>query len=106
MKRQKFDKFKEDVENYFPNAIGVIGKGFYRNHELSELTFNINIRFFDKTEVISFTNYVAALLDSQFPFSQHIPVQVYINSVEQPEAIVVKTPDMDQPFVHVYKLYK
>jgi len=102
----KFDKFKEDVENYFPNAIGVVGKGFYRNHELSELTFTINIRFFDTTEVISFTNYVAALLDSQFPFSQHIPVQVYINSVEQPEAIVVKTPDMDHPFVHVYRLYK
>lgn len=101
-----FSKFKDDVEKYFPNSIGVIGKGFYQNKELAELTVNINIRFFDKTEVVSFANYVSALLQSQFPFSQRLPVQVYINSVDQPEAVIVKKPDMDTPFVHVYKLYK
>ncbi|MGV3488546.1 MAG: CamS family sex pheromone protein, partial [Tuberibacillus sp.] len=101
-----FAKFKDDVEKYFPNSIGVIAKGFYQNKELSDLTININIRFYDETEVISFTHYVSALLQSQFPFSQRIPVQVYVNSVDQPEALIVKTPDMDTPFVHVYKMYK
>ena len=101
-----FAKFKGDVENYFPNSIGVIGKGFYQNKELTNLTININIRFYDETEVISFANYVSALLQSQFPFSQRIPVQLYINSIDQPEAIIVKTPDMDKPFVHVYQMYK
>jgi protein involved in sex pheromone biosynthesis len=103
---EAFSKFKDDVEKYFPNSIGVIGKGFYRDKELTDLTININIRFFDKTEVVSFANYVAALLQSQFPFSQRLPVQVYINSIDQPEAIIVKTPSMDTPFVHVYKMYK
>jgi len=102
----KFAKFKEDVEKYFPNSIGIIGKGFYKDGELSELTVTINIRFYDKTEVISFANYVSSLLQSRFPFSQHLPVQIYINSVDQPEAIIVKQPDMDKPFVHIYKLYQ
>lgn len=103
---EAFSKFKDDVAKYFPNSIGVIGKGFYQNKELTNLTVDINIRFFDKTEVVSFANYVSSLLQTQFPFSQRLPVQVYINSVDQPEAVIVKTPDMDTPFVHVYKMYK
>lgn len=98
-----FDTFKKDVQDYFPNFIGIIGKGSYKDAELDNLTFNISIKFYDKTEVVNFTNYVASLIQTKFPFSRNIPVQIYISSVNNPEAIIVKDPDKDKPFVHVYK---
>ncbi|MFC7393483.1 CamS family sex pheromone protein [Scopulibacillus cellulosilyticus] len=99
---QSFDKFKSDVQNYFDNFIGITGEGYYKDNELSNLTFNINLKFYDKTEIVGFTQYVASLLQSKFPFDRSIPVQIYIKSNEQPESIIVKNPDMDKPFVHVY----
>lgn len=102
----KFDKFKTEVEKYFPNSIGVIGKGFYQNGEINNLMITINIRFYDKSEVITFTNYVNAMLKTKFAFSQDLPVTIYINSNDQPEAIIVKKSDMDEPFVYVYQDYK
>lgn len=102
----KFGKFSDDIQSYFPNSIGVIGKGFYKDGNLSELTVTINERFYDKTETASFANYVAMLVQDKFPFPQDTPVQIYINSVNQPEAIIVNRPGMDQPFVHVYSMYK
>ncbi|WEG12382.1 CamS family sex pheromone protein [Pullulanibacillus sp. KACC 23026] len=101
----KFNKFSDDVQSYFPNSIGVIGKGFYKNGNLSQLTVTINERFYDKTETVSFANYVAMLIKDKFPFSQDIPVEVDINSVSQPEAVIVQRPGMDQPFVQVYSMY-
>ncbi|WP_243647110.1 CamS family sex pheromone protein [Scopulibacillus darangshiensis] len=98
-----FNNFKKDVEDYFPNFIGVIGKGFYKGGELDNLTFDISIKFYDKTEVVGFTNYVASLLQNNFPFPGSVPVQIYIKSANQPEAVIVKKPDQDKPFVHIYR---
>lgn len=99
---QSFDKFKSDVESYFTNYIGVTGRGTYRNGQLANLNVNISIKFYDKTEVVSFTNYVANLLQTKFPFSQDVPVNISITSVNQQEALIVKKPSMDKPFVYVY----
>ncbi len=97
-----FDKFKTDVQDYFSNYIGVVGKATYRDGELKQLNFDINIKFYDKTEVESFTNYIASLLSDKFPFSRDIPVSITISSVNKQEALIVKNPGMDKPFVYVY----
>lgn len=99
---QSFDKFKSDVQSYFTNYIGTIGKGTYRNGQLTNLNIDISIKFYDKTEVVSFTNYVASVLENKFPFSRDIPVNISITSVNQPEALIVKNSTMDKPFVYVY----
>lgn len=101
----KFAKFASDVQSYFPNTIGIIGKGLYKNGNLTQLTITINIRFYDKTETVSFANYVAMLIRNKFPFSQDFPVDVYISSVNQQEAVIVKRPNMSQPFVDIYTLH-
>lgn len=49
---QSFDKFKSDVQSYFNNYIGITGEGYYKDNELSNLTFNINLKFYDKTEIV------------------------------------------------------
>lgn len=98
---QNFNKFKSDAESYFPNFIGVVGKGYYKNGDLSSLALDINIKFFDETEVVSFTNYIASIVKDKFPFSHDVPVQIDISSGNVQEAIIVRTSSMDEPFVHI-----
>lgn len=99
-----FDKFKSDIEEYFPNFVGVVGKGFYKKDDLQKLTVDIPIKFYSKTEVISFAQYISGLVDQKhFPFPKEVPVEVNISSTKGPEALVVRKPDMDEPFVHIYQ---
>ncbi|WP_229672396.1 CamS family sex pheromone protein [Pullulanibacillus camelliae] len=97
----KFDKFKDKIKSYFPNYTDVIGQGFIKGNKLQNLTMNININFFDETEIVSFTNYISGLLQSNNPFE--VPIQINISDTTgQPEAVVVNRSDMDKPFVYVY----
>ncbi|MFB6468550.1 CamS family sex pheromone protein [Cytobacillus sp. Hz8] len=96
-----FKNFKQDVENYFPNFNGVIGKGFYVDDQLQELSIDIPIQFYGKTEAIGFTQYVAGLVMEYFP--NYITVQVSITSVNGPEALIVRKAKQDEPFVHIYQ---
>jgi protein involved in sex pheromone biosynthesis len=98
-----FDKFTKDIQDYFPNYVGVIGKGFYENDELRRLTVDIPIKFYDQTEVMSFAQYIASLIsDKNDPFSKDVPIEVSVSSTEGPKALIVRKPDMDEPFVHIY----
>ncbi|GEB76587.1 MULTISPECIES: CamS family sex pheromone protein [Sporolactobacillus] len=101
---QKFDQFKTDIQKYYPNYLGVVGKGFYQNDELSDITLEINFnKFVDKTELIGFTNYVASVVKNRLAFPQHVPVHIYISSGSNSEALVERTKDMDEPYVHIYQ---
>ncbi|PLR99214.1 CamS family sex pheromone protein [Bacillus sp. T33-2] len=95
-----FDQFKQGVEEYFPNFNGVIGKGFYVDGQLQELSINIPIQFYGKAEGIGFTQYVTGLVMKDFP--DYISVQVSISSVNGQEALIVRKPQQDEPIVHVY----
>ncbi|MCM3125161.1 CamS family sex pheromone protein [Mesobacillus sp. AQ2] len=96
-----FENFKQDVEEYFPNFNGVIGKGFYVDGQLQELNIEIPIQFYGKAEAIGFTQYVTGLVMEHFP--NYISVQVSVSSVLGQEALIVKKPDQDEPFVHIYE---
>lgn len=96
-----FQNFKQDVEEYFPNFNGVVGKGFYVDGQLQELNINIPIQFYGKAEAIGFTQYVTGLVMEHFP--NYVSVQINISSVMGPEALIVRKPDQDEPFVHIYQ---
>ncbi|RYL93404.1 CamS family sex pheromone protein [Sporolactobacillus sp. THM7-4] len=98
----KFNRFKSDVQNYYPDFVGVIGKAYYENKNLSDLTININIKFFDDTEVLSFTNYVTSIVNTRFGFSRDVPVHIYITSGDVQEALIERTPDMNDPYVTIF----
>lgn len=95
-----FLNFKQDVEEYFPNFNGVIGKAFYIEEEMQELNISIPIQFYGKAEAIGFTQYVAGLVLEHFP--EYISVEVNISSVNGPEALIVRDINQSEPFVHVY----
>lgn len=96
-----FQNFKQDVEEYFPNFNGVIGKGFYLDGQLQELKIDIPIQFYGKAEGIGFTQYVTGLVMEHFP--NYVSVQINVSSVMGPEALIVRKPDQDEPFVHIYQ---
>ncbi|MFE8697082.1 CamS family sex pheromone protein [Cytobacillus sp. FJAT-53684] len=96
-----FLNFKQDVEKYFPNFNGVIGKAFYARGQLQELSINIPIQFYGKAEAVGFTQYVTGLVIKYFP--EYISVQVSISSVNGPEALIVRKVDQNEPFVHIYQ---
>ncbi|GIN63708.1 putative lipoprotein YerH [Robertmurraya siralis] len=95
-----FLNFKQDVEEFFPNFNGVIGKAFYSDNELQDLSISIPIQFYGKAETIGFTQYVTGLIVDHFP--NYISVEVNISSVNGPEALIVRKVDQNDPFVHIY----
>jgi len=95
-----FLNFKQDVEEYFPNFNGVIGKAFYIGDQLQDLSITIPIQFYGKTEAIGFTQYVTGLVMEHFP--KYISVSVSVTSVDGPEALIVRKANENEPFVHVY----
>ncbi|NHM33542.1 CamS family sex pheromone protein [Neobacillus terrae] len=95
-----FLNFKQDVEEYFPNFNGVIGKAFYEGDQLQELNITIPIQFYGKAESIGFTQYVAGLVMEHFP--KYISVSVNVTSVDGPEALIDRKADQNEPYVHIY----
>ncbi|MFK4998485.1 CamS family sex pheromone protein [Bacillus sp. N9] len=83
-----FMRFKDDVEKYFPNYNGIIGRAFYKNDQLIKLTVDITIQFYGKTEVIGFTQWATSLVMDHMP--DYINVDVNITSVNGAEALIVK----------------
>ncbi|MGE8207722.1 CamS family sex pheromone protein [Heyndrickxia sp. NPDC080065] len=97
----KFDKFKQNIEEYFPNYNGVIGRGLYRDKQLSQLSVEIPIQFYGQAEVIGFTQYLTGQVIQTFP--DYISLEVSITSVNGPKAIIVREPGEKEPFVHIYQ---
>lgn len=95
-----FLNFKQDVEEYFPNFNGVIGRAFYIEEELQELNISIPIQFYGKAEAVGFTQYVTGLVLEHFP--EYISIEVNITSVNGPEALIVRDVNQSEPFVHIY----
>lgn len=96
-----FSNFKQDVEDYFPNFNGVVGRAFYAGGQLQQLNIDIPIQFYGETEAIGFTQFITGKVMEHFP--DYIAVQVYVSSVLGPEALIVKDMDEKEPFVHIYK---
>lgn len=100
---EKFADFTREIQEFFPNFVGVIGTGFYKQDELRQLKVEIPIQFYSKAEVISFTQFVTGLVKKRNDtFPQNLPVSIYIKNNGKPESIIVKDPNEEEPFVHIY----
>ncbi len=92
--------FEADVASYFPNYVSVIGKGFYQGEELRDLTIDIPVSFYGKSELIGFTQYVYGLVLSGFP--NHYNLEINITSGQNQEALIVREAGEEEGFVHIY----
>lgn len=97
---QFFNKFKQDVEEYFSNFTSIVGTGFYQDDRIKKMTIDIPIQFYGTAEIIGFTQYMTGLVMEHFPASMH--VEVSVTSINGPEALVIKEADEKEPYVHIY----
>lgn len=97
----KFASFKQDIETYFPNYNGVVGTGFYKDNQLNKLSITVTMQFYGKSELVGFTQYVVGLLLAHFP--DYIQIEVNLESVNGKEALIIKKPNDQEPFVYIYQ---
>lgn len=94
-----FQNFKQGIDEYFPSFVNVIGRGYYSNDTLRSLEIEIPIQFNGKSETIGFVQYVAGLIPKYLPA---VPIEISVTSMNGPEALIVKEPDEEEPYVHIY----
>lgn len=97
---ESFQKFKQEVDEYFSNYTSVIGRGFYQNNTLTKLSIEIPIQFYGTTEIIGFTQYLSGIIVQQLPTD--VDIEVSITSINGPEALLIKERSDEEPFVHIY----
>lgn len=95
-----FRNFKQDVETYFSNYTSVIGTGYFKDKQLQKLTITIPIQFYGTAEIIGFTQQLAGLVKDHFNTSMN--VEVNVNSMNGAEALLIKKPGDEEPYVHIY----
>ncbi|CAM3949445.1 CamS family sex pheromone protein [Alkalicoccus chagannorensis] len=96
----EFTSFREDVEHFFDEPLGVIGRARYKDNSLHEFDVEINIQSHGMPEVIALTQFISGQLEDA-AFSGGAPLHISISSVEGNEAVIVQHPNQE-PFVHIY----
>lgn len=97
---QKVKAFADKVAEYFPNFVGVVGRGFYVEGDLTNLSLEIPIEFFGKGEVVGFTQYTYGLV--QDIFSDHFDLEVYVYSSNGAESLIFRDAGEEEPQVHIF----
>lgn len=97
---QKVKTFSEKIAGYFPNYVGVAGKGLYIDKNLTQLSIEVPIEFYGKGEVLGFTQYAFGLVKEIFP--NYYDIQIEITSSSGSESLIYRKAGEDEPKVHIY----
>ncbi|SDN80228.1 CamS family sex pheromone protein [Alkalicoccus daliensis] len=97
---ESFTQFKDDVDDFFGQQVGTVGKARYKDDNLDEMKIEMNLQSHGKPEVIALTQFISGRLENLL--QAQAPVYVYIDSVEGREAMVIQYPG-EEPFMHIYK---
>ncbi|GAB3043052.1 CamS family sex pheromone protein [Virgibacillus ainsalahensis] len=92
--------FGNEIAEFFPNYVGVIGEGFYVNEELQKMTLEIPIDFYGKAEVIGFTQFIYGLVQDMF--ANYYDLEIKVTSSEKLESLIYREAGEDSPTVHVF----
>lgn len=97
---EKVKKFGDEIAQYFPNYVGVVGNGFYINNNLNTLSLEVPISFYGKGEVIGFTQYSYGLVKEIFP--EYFNLEVKITSNDKVESLIYREAGTENPQVHIF----
>lgn len=92
--------FGNEIAQFFPNYVGLIGEGFYVNGELQKLTIEVPIEFYGKAEVMGFTQYAYGLVQDMF--SNYYDLEINITSSNQAESLIYRNAGDETPTVHIF----
>lgn len=96
----KFNEFKTNIQNFFPNLSGITGIAYYKDNVLQNLSITIMTKYYGATEIISFTQYVGTSVENIFDLQTNVEVQ--INSIEGTQAFVEKKAGSSEVYAHVF----
>lgn len=95
-----FLNFKADIEDYYPNYTGVVGRARYENNQLSELDIDIPLQFYGEAEIIGFSQYITDLVGKYLP--KDADIQINISTSEGPAALITRSKEDDKAVAHIY----
>ncbi|WJY27405.1 CamS family sex pheromone protein [Sporosarcina trichiuri] len=96
---ERFEKVKQDINDYFPGFISVVGTAFYSDNNLESIKINVPIQFYGKNEVVALTQYMTSLIMKYYPKTE---VEVSITSGNGPESLITKNAGDEEPSIHIY----
>lgn len=97
---QLVENFGDEIAQYFPNYVGVVGEGFYVDNELKKLTIEVPIEFYGKGEVIGFTQYIYGLVTEMF--KDYYDLEINITSTEKNESFIFRKAGEKEATVHIF----
>ncbi|EMG28443.1 putative lipoprotein yerH [Listeria fleischmannii 1991] len=95
-----FLNFKADIEKYYPNFTGVVGRARYEDGQMRELAVDIPLQFYGEAEIIGFTQYVTDLVGKHLP--KEASLQVNISTSDGPAALITRKPSDSAATAHIY----
>lgn len=94
------EEFDKEIQEFFPNYVGVIGRGFYIDEDLQKLTMEIPIDFYGKGEVIGFTQYANGLIKEIFP--DYYDIELEVTESNETESVIYREAGESDPIVHIF----
>lgn len=95
-----FTDLQGKLQAFFAHYAGAMALVRFVNDRPVEVTLTLETEYSSKTEVLSLTQYIAGLIPNYF--SKETQVNVYIQSVDRPEALYVR-PATGDPLFHIYR---
>ncbi|MFC2949510.1 CamS family sex pheromone protein [Virgibacillus sediminis] len=92
--------FGNEIAEFFPNYVGIVGEGFYVNEELQKLTIEIPLDFYGKAEVIGFSQYIYGLVQEMFP--DYYDLEIKVESSTKMESLIYRESGEEEPTVHIF----
>jgi protein involved in sex pheromone biosynthesis len=92
--------FGEEIAQFFPNYVGVIGEGFYIDEELQRLSIEVPLEFYGKAEVVGFTQFAYDLVQEMF--ANYFELEIKVVSSDQVESLIYRPANAESPTVHIF----
>ncbi|GEN46216.1 CamS family sex pheromone protein [Alkalibacillus haloalkaliphilus] len=93
--------FRRGVADFFPNYVGVVGRGYYKDDELRTLNVDIPIEFNGKHEIVGFTQHISSLMVEHFP--PYFDLEVKIESPSEVEAVLFRRAGEEEVTHHIFQ---
>lgn len=97
---QKVEALGEEIEDYFPNYVGITGDAFYVDEDLKKLSLELPIEFYGKVEVVGFTQFLYSQVQEIFP--NHYDLELTVTSSDGVESVIYQKAGAEKPKVHIF----
>lgn len=95
-----FRNFQSQVESFFPNLNGVVGRAHYVNEILTDLSITITTQFYGQSEIVAFTHYLNRAAMTYLP--ENVRIEIIVESLNGTESILIRELNEDEFYTHVF----